>query len=177
MRVLLADLDQSLLCSLHECLTEKGIECVMAIDGLECVSVLQEMKPDVLVLGWGLLWGGSEGVMALAHEDPALASTPVIIMSEHDPRKEEARDWGMAFVGWLQKPFTPGELARRIDEVCLRATPSDESHRWCVRPRERARRKRGHPADHSGRLVTASHRHDQTGGVRPCHGVPGSVQL
>jgi CheY-like chemotaxis protein len=45
-------------------LTARGYAVATATGGVECVALLDELSPDVLVLDADLLWGGANGVLA-----------------------------------------------------------------------------------------------------------------
>lgn len=52
-----------------------------AQDGLNCLFKLEEFQPDLLILGFELLWGGGEGVLGCMHLDKRLRVVPVILLT------------------------------------------------------------------------------------------------
>lgn len=63
--VLIATGDDRLRSSGHNYLTRHGFVVFTAQGGVECVTLLRELNPDVIVLDTDLLWGGADGVLAL----------------------------------------------------------------------------------------------------------------
>ena len=114
-RVLIADPDGSLLNTYRDFLSRNGFELATARDGLDCLGKLRGFMPEALVLSRDLLWGGSEGVLALMVEEPDLPVVPAIIVAPSTPlpnREPSRRYPGAAFYA---RPPAPPELAE-----CLR---------------------------------------------------------
>jgi CheY-like chemotaxis protein len=61
--VLLATDDDRLRSAGHDHLTAQGYVVATAGGGVECVAILREFTPDVVVLDADLLWGGADGVL------------------------------------------------------------------------------------------------------------------
>jgi DNA-binding response OmpR family regulator len=59
MRVLIAGSDAEFLEVVQSYLARHGHEGKIATDGLECIAMLRDVRPDVLVLESDLLWGGT----------------------------------------------------------------------------------------------------------------------
>jgi len=114
MLVLIADGDKEFLELKRRFLSQCGHDVLIASDGLECASVLKDFSPDVVVLDCGILWGGSEGIVAMMLEDPRLSQTPVILAADVDPRAryKDIVEWMV--VGWLRKPFGMNEFLAQI---------------------------------------------------------------
>lgn len=85
--------------------------------GVECLARLCEEVPDVLVLEPELPWGGGDGVLAVMHDVPHLASVRVMILTRcRDPSllKRVAR---YRISDYCAKPVTAWQLAVRIRHV------------------------------------------------------------
>jgi CheY-like chemotaxis protein len=113
-RVLLADLDESLPEMYREPLFREGFELVTAVNGLECLDRLRECVPDVLVLEPRILWGGGDGVLAMMGEDPDLAIIPVMVLTTC--RNAYALNSVARFPisDYHVKPLPPDRLAGRL---------------------------------------------------------------
>ena len=122
MRVVLADSDHELLELVQSFLWDCGHEAEIASDGLECISILREFVPDLLVLDGDLLWGGSDGVLALMDEDLLLSEIPVVLTAEGDMADElvALSRWPVAC---LTKPYRLGELLAHVNGA-RRFTPT-----------------------------------------------------
>ena len=114
MLVLIADGDREFLELEQRFLSQCGHDVLIASDGLECASVLRDFSPDVVVLDCEILWGGSDGIVALMLEDPRLSQTPVILVADVDPRApyQDIVEWML--IGWLRKPFGMNEFLAQI---------------------------------------------------------------
>jgi len=77
-------------------------------NGLECVMALRGLIPDLLILEFGILWGGSAGVMAVMDSDPDFANVPVVLFAggnHHPDFRKHPR-----IVASLTHPVRPHEL-------------------------------------------------------------------
>jgi len=105
MRVLIADGDEGFLEILQCYLWDRGHEAETAGDGLECLTILEEFKPEIVLLERELLWtssllqpfgsrngvredlerypfwSGSQGVLTHMQSTPAFSETSVIMMA------------------------------------------------------------------------------------------------
>jgi DNA-binding response OmpR family regulator len=92
LRVLLADANELALLRNRSALLDEGFEVFSASSGLDCLSRLQDSRPDVLVMDPRLPWGSGEGIMALLHENRDVPQLPVLILTDGgelpDPRTE-----------------------------------------------------------------------------------------
>jgi DNA-binding response OmpR family regulator len=122
MRVLIADTDEAFVELLLPFFWRHGYGAEIASDGLDCMAILRNLQPDVVVIEAGLLWGGSDGVIALMNEDPTLFDIPVIVVA--DSRAEAESGSNLRPIRWLQKPFGLGELLRQIQSAVPRIPPA-----------------------------------------------------
>jgi DNA-binding response OmpR family regulator len=123
MRVLLAGPDHAFLEVTQSFLWDFGHEAEIASDGIDCISILREFLPDVLVLDRDLLWGGSDGVLALMADDSLLSETAVVLMGEESDMDDELVALSRSPVACLAKPYRLGELLAGVNSA-ERLTPS-----------------------------------------------------
>lgn len=123
MRVLLADTDEVHLEIVQSFLWDRGHEAEIAADGLECISILREFAPDVLVLDRDLLWGGSEGVLATLQREPLLPEIPVILTAEAG-FDDSWIGLSPLPVARLAKPYRLGDLLGHIEATRRRDSTS-----------------------------------------------------
>lgn len=122
MRVLLADADEFAEL-VQGFLWDCGHEAEVVRDGVECIEVLKEFVPDVVVLDGDLRWGGSEGVVAWLNEHPSLAGTPVIVTA--DPADVDAGEIRCKSpIALLPKPYRLGQVLNQIN-AAARFVPAD----------------------------------------------------
>jgi hypothetical protein len=58
-----------------------GIDVQVANGGVECIERLRSGQHDVVILETSLLWGGSEGVLAIREEDPVMKAIPFVLVA------------------------------------------------------------------------------------------------
>ena len=96
-------------------LVKEGYEILTAIDGEEGITQIKEKKPDLVLLD--LILPGIDGfeVLSKMKEDPALASIPVIILSNLGQKEDVEKGLKLGAVDYLIKAhFTPGEIIEKI---------------------------------------------------------------
>ncbi|MGF1579014.1 MAG: response regulator [Gemmataceae bacterium] len=115
--LLIAEADHDL-CGLYQrYFTLQGYSVETVHDGLECVGRLSEIRPDLLILGWELLWGGGEGVLGYMFHDERLKPIPVILLTTTlTPQLSEAYTDLVAQV--YSKPCRLKALAQGVN-TCL----------------------------------------------------------
>jgi len=99
-------------------LLDEAYEVSEAIDGEEGIKKIKEGKPDLILLD--LILPGIDGfeVLSKMKEDPALASIPVIILSNLGQKDDVEKGLKMGAVDYLIKAhFTPGEIIEKIKVV------------------------------------------------------------
>jgi CheY-like chemotaxis protein len=121
MRVLLADPDTEFLEIVQCFLGDRGHEAEIAADGPECISLLQDFVPDVVVMDTDLRWGDTDGVLAEMREDPLLSNLPVILTSNGMDRDEVVAVSRLP-TAHLFKPYRLGELLVYINSANRVAT-------------------------------------------------------
>ena len=96
-------------------LIKEGYEISEAVDGEEGMKKVKEEKPDLVLLD--LILPGIDGfeVLSKMKEDPALASIPVIILSNLGQKEDVEKGLKLGAVDYLIKAhFTPGEIIDKI---------------------------------------------------------------
>lgn len=112
MRILIAEMDETTLEIFQSFLWDCGHEVEIATDALECMAIAREFVPDVLVLDQGLLWGGSDGVMAEMSHSPILQGIPVIVIAAQRETNDDLLNPQIA--AWLRKPFRLVDLLEMV---------------------------------------------------------------
>lgn len=116
-RVLVADPDRFLAGEYADYLVGQGFEVAVAADALECLRLLREFSPHVLVLEPSLPWGGGDGVVAAIREDPSLGGVSVIVVTSGCDRHVLYNLASVPMADYQQKPMDPSRLADRIRRV------------------------------------------------------------
>ena len=98
-------------------LERQGMDVLVAKDGVEAVAMLQERRPDVMLLDIEMpRMDGFEVARQVRHDD-RLGDLPIVMISSRtgDKHKEHANQLGVN--KFLGKPFQENELLATIDEL------------------------------------------------------------
>jgi chemosensory pili system protein ChpA (sensor histidine kinase/response regulator) len=101
-------------------LERQGMDVLVAKDGVEAVALLQERRPDIMLLDIEMpRMDGFEVARQVRHDD-RLDSLPIVMISSRtgDKHKEHATQLGVN--KFLGKPFQENELLATIDELVTR---------------------------------------------------------
>ena len=110
-RILIADDEPIIRTDLKELLEELGYEVVAeASDGLEALNLIEQVKPDVVILD--IKMPKMDGIRVAGKIADRF---PVIILTAYTERHliEKARDFGV--MAYLSKPFREGDLSPGIE--------------------------------------------------------------
>jgi len=90
-------------------------EFAEAEDGLECLEVAREVRPDIIVLD--MMLPGRNGIEVLRdlRRDSDLAETPVLVLTAQPATREDALREGATLV--MDKPFDPDDISAAVKEV------------------------------------------------------------
>jgi CheY-like chemotaxis protein len=80
LRVLLAGCNGANVEAVRTLFSGTSLAVTTAVDGVDCVSKLRDLRPDLLVLEPALLWGGCDGVLARIREEPDLPLVPILLL-------------------------------------------------------------------------------------------------
>lgn len=101
-------------------LERQGMDVMVAKDGVEAVALLQEQRPDIMLLDIEMpRMDGFEVARQVRHDD-RLENLPIVMISSRtgDKHKEHADQLGVN--RFLGKPFQEHELLATIDELVTR---------------------------------------------------------
>jgi len=101
-------------------LERQGMEVLVAKDGVEAVALLQERRPDVILLDIEMPRMDGFEVARQVRHDERLKDLPIVMISSRtgDKHKEHANQLGVN--KFLGKPFQENELLAAIDELVTR---------------------------------------------------------
>lgn len=114
MRVLMVDADERLLEAAQGFLWSHGYETIVARHALDCVLIMSEFPPDVLVLDRELLWGGSDGVLEWIGDRPHFADVPVVLTFHNECDEDPLGMTGLP-LEHLRKPYSFAALLASIE--------------------------------------------------------------
>ncbi len=113
-RILLVDVDEPLLKSYADGLTEAGFEVATATDGLECVEQLKKFDPDLLVLEPLIPWGQGDGVVSYMREEADVPLVPIVVLTSGTDLLEDYQLPKFPVLERHQKPLPPAALVKTI---------------------------------------------------------------
>jgi chemosensory pili system protein ChpA (sensor histidine kinase/response regulator) len=98
-------------------LERQGMDVILAKDGVEAVAMLQERRPDIMLLDIEMpRMDGFEVARQIRHDD-RLANLPIVIISSRTGNKHQERATELGVNRFLGKPFQENELLATIAEL------------------------------------------------------------
>ncbi len=98
-------------------LERQGMDVILAKDGVEAVAMLQERRPDIMLLDIEMpRMDGFEVARQIRH-DERLANLPIVIISSRTGSKHQERAAELGVNRFLGKPFHENELLATIEEL------------------------------------------------------------
>jgi len=98
-------------------LERQGIDVIVAKDGVEAVAMLQERKPDLMLLDIEMPRMDGFEVARQVRHDARLRDLPIIMISSRTGTKHKEHAAELGVNDFLGKPFQESELLAKIDEL------------------------------------------------------------
>jgi DNA-binding response OmpR family regulator len=121
-RILVVEDEASIADVVARYLRRDGHEVETIGDGAKAMERLQESNPDLIVLD--LMLPGMEGKEILRRVRAA-GDTPVVILTARGEELDRLVGFGLGADDYVTKPFSPRELAARVEAVLRRASSGD----------------------------------------------------
>ena len=118
-RVLAVDDDAQALRFVRDALTEAGYQVTATADPEEVLGLVEREQPHLVLLD--LVLPGTDGV-ELMQDILRIADVPVIFLSAYGQDQVIARAFEMGADDYIVKPFSPTELAARVQAALRRRT-------------------------------------------------------
>ena len=128
-RVLAVDDDPNDLRYVRDTLTESGYAPVVTGDPEEAVRLMEEERPDLVLLD--LMLPGTDGI-ELMRDILEVADVPVIFLSVYGREEVVAKAFEMGAVDYVVKPFSPTELSARINAALRRRVTAEPSEPYVL---------------------------------------------
>jgi CheY-like chemotaxis protein len=131
MKVLVIEDDRSIQIVLELALTRMGhCQVLMAADGPQGLAMIQEHKPDVVLLD--LMLPGMDGfeICERAKADETTRSIPIIFLTAQPQPAAIERAMSLGAAAYIIKPFDPMKIIDQINEVLakVQSPPLGISH-------------------------------------------------
>lgn len=106
-------------------LEQLGYEVRRAGNGDEAMREVAAVMPDVVLLD--IMMPGRSGLDVLAHwrAEPSTAQLPVVMLTARAQEYDVERGFALGADDYIVKPFSPRDLANRVDAVLARARDRD----------------------------------------------------
>jgi two-component system, cell cycle response regulator DivK len=126
-RILIAE-DNPVNCELlRELLELRGHEVIEAHNGEEALRLLQEAKPDILLLDLGMPILDGYGTVRQIRQNPCFAALPVLAVTAYAMQGDKERILSSGFDGYLSKPINPTLLFQELDRLLPETARSERA--------------------------------------------------
>jgi CheY-like chemotaxis protein len=102
---------------LRELLEMRGYEVFEACDGLQALAMVEQIRPDFLVLDLGMPGLDGFGVIRKIRSDPSTAKLPVLAATAYAMRGDREKVLEAGFDGYISKPINPAALKEEVDRL------------------------------------------------------------
>jgi DNA-binding response OmpR family regulator len=115
--LLVADDDEDILTLVQLRLSRSGYEVVVARDGEEALRLTREKHPDLAVLDWMMPKASGVEVLRALRADAQTSDIPVILLTARASEADIQEGLAAGADDYIAKPFSPQELAARIQVI------------------------------------------------------------
>jgi CheY-like chemotaxis protein len=116
-RVVIADDEPSLRLLVAATIETDDCEVLQAADGDEAWALVQQHHPDLVVLDVQMPGRTGLEVAQQIRDDPALAKTPIIMLSAKAQEADIAKGRAAGADLYILKPFRPDELLTAVEQA------------------------------------------------------------
>lgn len=102
---------------LRELLEIRGHDVIEACNGEEALRVLEESKPDILLLDLGMPVLDGYGTVRKIRANPGFATMPVLAVTAYAMQGDKERILSSGFDGYLSKPINPTLLFQELERL------------------------------------------------------------
>jgi CheY-like chemotaxis protein len=114
---------------LRELLEARGYTVSEACDGQEALHMIEQVKPELLLLDIGMPVLDGFAVIQRIRENPRLALLPVVAVTAYAMRGDREKILQSGFDGYLSKPLNPSSLTEELDRLLTkRAQAAGQDH-------------------------------------------------
>ncbi len=106
---------------LRELLEVRGYEVAEACDGQEALEMVEQTRPDILLLDLGMPKLDGFGVVRHIRASPGLARLPVLAITAYAMRGDREEVLNAGFDGYLSKPLDAALLAKEMQRLLNRS--------------------------------------------------------
>jgi CheY-like chemotaxis protein len=120
--VLVADDEEDILTLVSTIVERAGHEVVSVRDGAQALAAIRERRPDLVVLDISMPEVDGLEVLRRVRADGETRELPVLLLSARAQEADVRRGFDTGASAYVKKPFSPSDLARRVDELLEAST-------------------------------------------------------
>ena len=113
---------------LRELLENRGYAVTEACDGEAALRMLDESRPDVLLLDIGMPILDGFAVIRKIREDPRLATLPVLAVTAYAMLGDRENVLNAGFDGYLSKPIDAHDLSAELERLLHKGEDRNRLH-------------------------------------------------
>jgi len=110
---------------LRELLEVRGHTVVEACDGQEALRMIEQTRPDLLLLDIGMPLMDGMGVIRNVRESSRFASLPVVAVTAYAMQGDREKILSSKFDGYLSKPVNARSLGEELDRLLSKRADHD----------------------------------------------------
>jgi len=126
--VLVVDDSPETLGMLNHALDEAGMTVLVALEGLQAVSIARKMQPDIILLDAIMPNLDGFATCRILKREPELANVPVIFMTGLSDTEHVVQGFEAGGVDYVTKPVKPQELIARMRVHLANARMTQSAH-------------------------------------------------
>jgi two-component system cell cycle response regulator DivK len=105
---------------LRELLESRGYTVLEACNGQEALAMIEQNRPDILLLDIGMPVLDGFATVRKLRENPRFASLPVVAVTAYAMQGDSEKIINSGFDGYLSKPVNSSLLAQELDRLLSR---------------------------------------------------------
>jgi two-component system, OmpR family, phosphate regulon response regulator PhoB len=123
-KILIVEDDPPLAELLHWHMTQAGFDVFVTADGEEALLLVEEERPDLVILDWMIESLSGIEVCRRIRRMPDFAALPIIMLTARSAEDDRLRGLETGADDYVTKPFSPPELVMRVRAVLRRSRPA-----------------------------------------------------
>ncbi|MBL0318034.1 MAG: phosphate regulon transcriptional regulator PhoB [Alphaproteobacteria bacterium] len=125
--ILVVEDEKSIATLLHYNLEKAGYRVRVTHDGEEAILMINESKPDLIVLDWMLPSLSGLEICTILRNNPETKHIPIIMLTARGEEQDKVMGLETGADDYVVKPFSPAEMIARINALFRRMRPAFSS--------------------------------------------------
>ena len=122
--VVVADDEEDILDLVTTVIERSGHEVLPVRDGAAALAAIRERRPDLVILDIAMPEVDGLEVLRRLRSDARTSELPVLLLSARAQEDDVRLAFATGANAYVKKPFSPGELSRRVDNLLGAAAQS-----------------------------------------------------